>query len=262
QRNDLVDVRQRDGQTFEHVTALARLAQVEARAPHDHFAPVRDEMLEELLEVQQSRLDIDQRDHVHPEAVLKLRQLVQVVLDDLRHFAAFELDDDAHARLVGFVAQVGNALELLFAYELADAHEQVRLVYLVGNLVDDDRLAIALVEVLEMRAGAHYYATAAGPIAFANAFQPVNDSRRRKVGRRDDFHQLIDGEPGTGEERQAGVDGFGQVVRRDVRRHADRDARRAVDEQVRQPRRQHCGFLLLAVVIGHEIDGFLVDVRE
>ena len=124
QRDDLVDVRQRDGEAFEDVAAVARLAQLEARAPHDDLAPVLQEELEELLEIEQARLAVDQRDHVHAEAVLQLRQLVQVVEDDLGDFAALELDDDAHAGLVRLVAQVGNAVELLLADQLADAHQQ------------------------------------------------------------------------------------------------------------------------------------------
>ena len=45
------------------------------------------------------------------------------------------------------------------------------------------------------------------------------------------------------------------VVRRDVGRHADRDARRAVGQQVRKGRRQDLGLLLLAVIGGLEVDG-------
>ena len=96
------------------------LAQLEPRAAHDDFAAVLQEVLEELLEVEQPRLAVDQRHHVHAEAVLQLRQLVQVVEDDLGDFAALELDDDAHAGLVGLVAQVGDAFELLVADQLAD----------------------------------------------------------------------------------------------------------------------------------------------
>ena len=40
-------------------------------AAHDDFAAVLQEELEELLEVQQPRLAVDQRDHVHAEAVLR-----------------------------------------------------------------------------------------------------------------------------------------------------------------------------------------------
>ena len=61
---------------------------------------------------------------------------------------------------------------------------------------------------------------------------------------------------------QAGVDHLVQVVRRDVRRHAHRDAGRAVDQQVRHARRQHQRLLLRAVVVGAEIDGVLVDVGQ
>jgi hypothetical protein len=108
-------------------------AQFEARATHDHFAPVDEEVLEELLQVENARLAVDQRHHVHAEAVLQLRELEQVVEDDLRDFAALQLDHDAHAGLVRFVAQVGNALEALFAHELANPDEQIGLVHLVGN---------------------------------------------------------------------------------------------------------------------------------
>ena len=76
QRDDLVDVRQRNGQPLENVPAFARLAELEPRAPHDDLAPVLQEEFEELLEIEQPRLAIDQRDHVHAEAVLQLRQFV------------------------------------------------------------------------------------------------------------------------------------------------------------------------------------------
>ena len=58
------------------------------------------------------------------------------------------------------------------------------------------------------------------------------------------------------------LDHFAEVVRRDVGRHADRDAGGAVDQQVRHARRQHDRLALLAVVVGDEIDGLLVDVGQ
>ena len=53
-----------------------------------------------------------------------------------------------------------------------------------------------------------------------------------------------------------------QVVRRDVGGHADRDPRRAVDQQVRQLGRQDRRLLLGAVVVVDVVDGVLVDVGE
>ena len=75
----------------------------------------REERLEQLLQVQQARLAVDQRHHVHAEGVLQLRHLVQVVQHHLGDLAALELDHHAHAGLVGLVAQVGDALEALLA---------------------------------------------------------------------------------------------------------------------------------------------------
>src|SRR5207248_11232837 len=44
--------------------------------------------------------------------------------------------------------------------------------------------------------------------------------------------------------------------------HADRDAGRAVHEQVREARRQNGWLALLAVVVRDELDGLFVDVAE
>ena len=54
--------------------------------------------------------------------------------------------------------------------------------------------------------------------------------------------------------RDQGVADLDQVVRRDRRGHADRDALRAVDQQVRELRRQHRRLRALLVVGGQEID--------
>ena len=102
---------------------------------------MREERFEHLLEVEQAWLAIDQRHHVHAEGVLELRLLVQVVEHDLGHFAALEFDHDTHALLVGFVSDIGDAFDLLFADQFGDALELRALVHLVGQFVDDDRLA-------------------------------------------------------------------------------------------------------------------------
>ena len=77
------------------------------------------------------RLAVDQRHHVHAEGVLQLRLLVQVVQHHLGHFAALQLDHDAHARLVGLVLDVADAFELLLVHQLGHALLQRLLVHLV-----------------------------------------------------------------------------------------------------------------------------------
>ena len=262
QRDDLVDVRQRDREALLHVGALARLAQVEARAAGDHLAAMREEVGEHRLQAEQLRLAVDQRDHVDAEGVLELRLLVEVVEHHLRQLAALELDHHPHAGLVGLVLDVRDAVDLLLVDELGDALEQDLLVALVRQLVHDDLLPGTLVDVLDVRARPHDDATAAGAVALVDAGGAVDQAGGREIRRRHELDQLLDREVGVREQGKARRDRLGEVVRRNVGRHPDRDPRGAVHQQVRQPRRQHRRLLLLAVVVGDEVDGLAVDIGE
>ncbi len=186
QRDDLVDVGQRDRQAFEDVAAIAGLAQVEHRPARDHFTAVTDERLDHVLEVEQPRLAVEQRHHVDAEHRLHRRLLVEVVEDDLGVLAALELDDDAHAVLVGLVAQLGDALELLAAHQLGDALDQARLVHLVRQLGDDDGLAAGVVVFLDLGLGADDDAAAAGRVGGVDFAGAVDDAGRREVRARHD----------------------------------------------------------------------------
>ena len=74
--------------------------------------------------------------------------------------------------------------------------------------------------------------------------------------------ELLAGGVGVLERPLGAVGDLAQVVRRDVGGHADRDAGRAVDQQVRVARRQDRRLLRAAVVVGLEVDGVLVDVAD
>jgi hypothetical protein len=233
-RDHFVDVRQRHRQAFEHVAAFARLAQVEDRAPRDHLAPMAQERVEELLQVEELRLAVDERDHVHAEGFLHLRVLVEVVEDDLGDLRALELDHQAHAFLVGLVAQVGDALDALVVHQLADLAQELVTAHLVRHFVDDDRLPAALLHVLHVRARTHHDASAPREVTLLHFGDPIDDSGRREVRRRNDLDELGERHVGIGEQGEAPVDHLDQVVRRDVGRHADGDPRRAVHEEVRE----------------------------
>ena len=64
------------------------------------------------------------------------------------------------------------------------------------------------------------------------------------------------------DQRDAGVDHLAEIVRRDIGRHADRDAAGAVDQQVGKLRRQNRRLSFATVVVGLEVDGVLVEVVE
>ena len=91
------------------MAAFARLAQLVHRAAGDHFATVLREDLDQVFQVAQLGLTVHQATMLMPKVSLQLRLLVQVVQHHLRHFAALELDDHAHAGLVGLVLDVRDA---------------------------------------------------------------------------------------------------------------------------------------------------------
>ena len=120
QLDHLVEVIERDLEAFEDVRAGLGLAQLElGAAPHD-FAAELDEVLDDVEQRQHLRPAAGDRQHDDAERRLQLRVLVEVVEDDLRHLAALQLDDDAHAVAVGLVAQIGDAFDGLLAHQLGD----------------------------------------------------------------------------------------------------------------------------------------------
>ena len=92
--------------------------------------------------------------------------------------------------------------------------------------------------LLEMGAAAHDDRAAAGVIRLADAVAPHDDAAGREIRSRHMLDQLVDGDLRIVEIGDAGVDHLRQIVGRDVGRHADRDAAGAVDQQVREARRQ------------------------
>ena len=190
QLDDLIEVIERDLEAFEDVIAGLGLPQLELGSPADHFAPELDEAFDELQQVEHLRASADDREHDDAEARLQRRVLVEVVEHDLGHFAALQLDDDAHAVAVGFVAQIGNALDRLLAHQVGDPLDQVLLVDLIRDLGDDDRDPVALLARLDRRLGPHLNGAAAGRIGLHGPVAPEDEAAGGEIRTRDQADQL------------------------------------------------------------------------
>ena len=281
--DDLVEAVQRDAQPLEDVGPRLGLAKLELGPAPDDLATKLDELLDELEQVQDLRPAAGDGQHDDAEGGLELRVLVEVVQDDLWHLSALQLDDDPHAVAVRLVAQVGDPLDRLLAHQVRDVLDQPLLVDLVGNLGDDDRLPVALRRHLDV--GLRPYRDRPAPVAVGlhDAGSPDDDAAGGKVRAGDDAEQLAEallarrralaGLRWTfGQARQSPrlllllddvddpVDHLRQVVRRHVGRHADGDARRPVDQEVRYRGRQNRRFFRGLVVVGDEVDRLLLQV--
>ena len=91
--------------------ALFGFLQLENRSPADHIDAVLDEQLDHGDQAQFARLPANDGEQDHAERFLHLRVLEKIVEDELRFFAALQLDDDAHTFARGFITHVGDAFE-------------------------------------------------------------------------------------------------------------------------------------------------------
>ena len=168
QLDHLVDIGDRDGETDQHMGAVARLVEQELGAPRHHFFAERDEGREHVLQRHHQRAAAVERHHVGAERGLQRREAVELVEHDVALGVALELDHHAVAVAVALVAQIGDAVDLLVAHQFGDALDHRRLVHLIGNFGDDDRLAL-LADGLERDLAAHHDRAAAGVIGAADA---------------------------------------------------------------------------------------------
>ena len=256
-----VDIGNRDREADQHVGAVARLVEAELGAAGDDLLAERHEGGQHVAQVHHQRTAAIERHHVGAEGGLQRRELVELVEDDIGDRLFLDLDHHAKAVAVGLVAQRRDALDPLLAPQLADALDHRGLVHLIRDLGDDDRLAIAA-QRLDRNLAAHDDRAAPGLVGGADTGAAENDAAGREIRSRNDFDQFVNRQAGIVDQRHAGIDHLAEIVRRDVGRHADRDAARAVDQEVREARRQDQRLMLGAVVVRLEVDRVLVDVLE
>src|SRR5699024_3240808 len=101
-----------------------------------------------------------------------------------------------------------------------------------------------------------------GLIRVFDTLVSVDRAVRWKIWPFDVLHQVADGRIRVFDQRDAGIDEFGEVMRRDFGRHADGDAFGSVDQQRGDSGGQNKGFVLAAVVVRSEVYGFFFDIGE
>ena len=259
--DDFVDIGHRDGKADQHMGAVARLVEQEPGPPRHHALAEGDEGGEHLPDAHQLRLAAVERDEIAAERGLQRREAIELVQNDVGHRLALQFDDDAHAVAVALVADVGDAFDALVAHQFGDLLDHRRLVHLIGDFGDDERLAL-LADFLDGHLAAHEDRAPAGLVGRADAGAAEDDAAGREIRAGHDLAKLVDVDAGIVHHRDGGVDDLAEIVGRDVGRHADGDAAAAVDQEIGEARRQDRRLALRVVVVVAEVDGVLVEVLE
>src|SRR6267154_4990639 len=259
--NDVVEMVERNLVADQNVFALAGFAQlVNSAATHDFHAMI-DEQLDERDEAKLAGLSGNDGQQDHAEGFLHLRVLEEIVENELRFFAALDLDHDAHAFARGFVAHVGDAFDFLCLHQIGDALDQPGFVDLVWNLGDNNVFAV-LADFFDGRFGAHHETTAASFVGGFDAFTAGDIRTSREIRAGNQLHHFFERGVGLFDQENGRVHNFAQIVRRNVGGHADGDAAGAIDEEIRDARWKNKGLFACLIEIGNEVDGFFFEVGE
>ena len=98
---------------FENVFAVFGFREQVGGAAADYIDAVIDEVLDGLHQAHFLGLVVHHRQQDHAEAFLHLGVLEELVEHELRLAVALELDDNAHAVAIAFVADIGNVSTIL-----------------------------------------------------------------------------------------------------------------------------------------------------
>ena len=259
--DEVVEVIEGDDVALENVGAVEGLLQAELGAAGDDVAAVVDIAIDQLADVHLLRALLVEGQQGHAEGGFEGGLLEKRVEDGRGLFSALELDDDA-GLFVGLVAHVAYALNLLLGDELGDSDDEVGAINVVGDLGDDELLAAAL-HFLGMGFATDTDDALAGLEIGEDAFATGDNAAGGEIGALDVAAEVVEGGGGWFvEDLDDGGDELVEVVRRDVGRHADGDAGRAVHQQVGQRGGQYGGLGSGLFVVRCEVHGVLLNVGE
>ena len=256
-----IQIGDRNHQTNEQVGALTGLGEFMLRSPSDHRFAEFDEAEDDVLQAHQFRAAAADGQHVEGKALLRRGVAPQLVEHHFRRGIALEIEHDAYAQAVGFIAQIRNAFDALVLHRLGDFFHQRVLALLKGDFGEHDGAFVAAA-FLHHVARPDADAAAPGFISLLQLAAAQNDAAGGEIRRRNMMHQPFDRDQRIIEKSAHRIDDFAQIVRRNVGRHAHRNAAGAIDQQIGEARRQNSGFLFRTVIVGDVIDRVLLYIRQ
>ena len=265
--DDALVQRIEDGlEAFEDMNSLQKLREVELEpAPHDIETEVQ-ELPEQCAQPHLGRradlwvLGREQHRRVYVDVDLQVRVPEQVGHGHHCGRAPLQLQHDAD--VVGaLVPHVDQLRHMAVANQLADLLDEGGLVPAPGHRVDDD-VAPPLRLLLDP-GGPKPHGAAARRVDRRKLRPAIEDlAPHGEVGALDVLHQPGRRQLRVIDERHGRANDLPEVVRRDVGRHADRDAHAAVHQQLGNTRREHHGLGGRSVVVRSEGDCVPIDLGD
>ena len=206
-------------------------------------------------------MPIDEGQHNDTKRFLQLCMLIELIQHNIRIGIGAQFDDNAHTLAVRFIPQCRNAIDFFIPGQIGNGFNDPCLIDLIRDFRNDDTM-LTFIHRFDFCTGAHLYAAPARRIGFDDAISAHDFSTCREIRSLYFCHQFFQTGFRVIDEHDTAVDDFAQVMGRDVRRHADSNASRTIDQQIRDLGRQDRRFLKRTIIVRHEIDGILVDIFQ
>ena len=264
-RDRLVQVVENDREAFEDMDSREQEVEFVLQPPSHDIEPEFEEVLQDTLQIQPGGnghlgpLGGEQTRHVDVEIRLKRR-----VLKEIRHRGVkvgtgpeFENDPNVVGAEILDVGELGN---LTLADQFADPRDQ-RIFLDAERNRGDDRV-VRLIGIGDIRSSNPDRPLARGVDLPDFLLGIENHSTGRKVGAEDVFDELFERSLAVVEQNHERRADFLEIVRRDIRGHADGDPRNAVDQQVGKLRGEDGRFVAGRGEVRTKLDGPFANLAE
>ena len=132
---------------------------------------------------------------------------------------------------------------------------------MVRELANNDLHATVLA-FFNCNGGSHFHRATPCAVRIHDSGTAENACTGREIGSLNEGHQIVRRRVGVIDDVNHRVDNFAKIMRRNIGGHANSDALAAINQQVREPGREHHWLFGSAVVVRHHVDGVFVDVGQ
>jgi len=261
QRNNLINIADRQNQTFQNMGTVAALPKQKPRPAANHRQPVADEQFEHLLDVQRFRTIVHQRDIINCKRRLQRRVSVQFVQYYLAVRIFLQFNDNPHPLAVRLITKVGYFINRAGMNTLRNLRNHVRANHHIRNFRNDNPRP-AFRRRLNMRAAAHLQMTAPCHISIQNPLSTADNPPRRKVRPRQFLQNILKPAVRVINHQQQGITNLPYMMRRNIRRHPNRNPAGTVDQKIRKFRRQNNRLHPRLIIVRNKIHRLQLQVLE
>ena len=254
----LVDIVACHYQCLKDMGTVLCFLQVKLGATDSHVMTVVNKVLYTLLERQQLRASVYQRDTVHRERALQCCHLEQFVQDNVGIGITSYVNNDTHTLTSRLVVDIGDTLNLLLSGKVGDVFHQVGLVHSIGNLCYDN--LVVSVTSLNLSLSTHDDASSTSLIGILHALYSIDICACGEVGSLDELHKSVSINILIVDIRATSVNHLTKIVCRDIGSHTNGNTVAAIDEKIWNLGRHHTRFDKRVVEVVNHIHGILLQV--